>query len=253
MNRLSIKAKIITGLITGGMLLSSAGFAFASTTSSSTTSSAITTGKTISVKGVDKGAKLESELKLAVSSNIITQDESDKILAYETSKVPTGEKPAKPEKGVKPTKPDLFKELVDANILTQAKADALKASQESQRDIQRQADLETRINGFVTNNTITQDQATKIIAALNADEVTKKATREQTSTMTETERKTYMDSLRGTEVDPLKALVTAGTITQSQADKLVSVSHKGPGPVGHKGGPKQADASLTTEAEALVK
>ena len=189
MNRLSIKTKIITGLITGGVLISSAGYVFASTNSST-----ITSGKTISTKVADKGVKLESELKAAVKSNVITQAESDKILAYETSKVPTG---VKPEKGVKP---DLFKELVDKKILTQVKADALKTFQEAQRTAQRQSDLKTRINGFVTNNTITQSQATKIIAAMNADEVNKRATRDK-----------------------------ASTITQTQADKLASVSHKGPG------------------------
>jgi hypothetical protein len=170
---------------------------------------------------------LESEIKEAVTSKIITEAESDKILAYETSKapkIPTREKHVKGEKlvkGEKPEKADLFVELVAEKILTQKKADALKTSMEAKMKAQRQVDLNTKINVFVTDKTITKAQATKVIAAINADEVTKKVARDKARTMTETERKTYMDSLRGNEVGPLKALVTDKTITQAQADKLI--------------------------------
>ena len=153
---------------------------------------------------------LESEIKEAVTSKIITEAESDKILAYETSKapkIPTREKHVKGEKLVKGEKPE--------------KADALKTSMEAKMKAQRQVDLNTKINVFVTDKTITKAQATKVIAAINADEVTKKVARDKARTMTETERKTYMDSLRGNEVGPLKALVTDKTITQAQADKLI--------------------------------
>ncbi|MBK5241345.1 hypothetical protein [Clostridium sp.] len=231
MNRLSLKTKIITALITGGVLVSSASFAFAA---DKVTPSTNATGTLKHNKGIapDRGAKIESELKVAVTSKIITQAESDKILAYETSKVrkgPTGEKPVK---GEKLEKPDLFTELVEENILTQAKADALKTSQEATMKSQRQANLNTKVNVFVTDKTITQAQATKVIAAINADEVTKKTARDKASTMTETDRKTYMDSLRDNEVNPLKALVTDGSITQTQADKLGEAFHIG-GP-GHR-------------------
>jgi hypothetical protein len=209
MNRFSLKSKIITAVITGGVLVSSASFAFAADKVAPSTNGTETLKHNKSIDQ-DRGARLESELKAAVTSKIITQAESDKILAYETSKVrkvPTGEKHTKGEK------PDLFKELVEENILTQAKADALKTSQEATMKEQRQANLNTKINVFVTDKTITQVQATKVIAAINADEVT-------------------MDSLRDNEVSPLKALVTDGTITQDQADKLGEAFHIG-GP-GHR-------------------
>ncbi|MCJ7690893.1 MAG: hypothetical protein MUO60_16475 [Clostridiaceae bacterium] len=228
MNRLSLKTKIITAVITGGVLVSSASFAFAAdkVTPSPNGTETLKHNKRIVP---DRGSRLESELKAAVTSKIITQTESDKILAHETSKVRKGPRAEKHTKG---GKPDLFKELVKENILTQAKADALKTSQEATMMVQRQANLNTKINVFVTDKTITQAQATRVIAAINADEATKKVARDKASNMTETEKKTYMDSLRDNEVDPLKALVTDGTITQGQADKLVEVFHIG-GP-GHR-------------------
>lgn len=233
MNRLSLKSKVITAVITGGVLLSSASFAFAAdkVTPSTNATKTIKHNKHIAP---DRGAKIESELKVAVTSKIITQTESDKILAYETSKAPKGPTGEKPVKGEKPAKPDLFKELGEENILTQAKADALKTSQEATMKAQRQADLKTKINVFVTDKTITQAQATKVIAAINDDEATKKAARDKASTMTESARKAYMDNLRDKEISPLKALVTAKTITQAQADKLGEDFHiGGPGHLKH--------------------
>jgi hypothetical protein len=230
MNRLSLKTKVITAVITGGVLVSSASFAFAADKVAPQTN---VRGALKHNKGTapDRGAKLEGELKEAVTAKIITQTESDKILAYETSKDP---KVTTGEKHVKGEKPDLFVELVEEKIITQERADALKTSMEAKMKSQRQADLNTKINVFVTDKTITKEQATKVIAAINAQEVTKKEAREKASTMTETERKTYMDSLRDNEVGPLKALVTAKTITQAQADKLIEGFHiGGPGNLEH--------------------
>jgi len=45
--------------------------------------------------------------------------------------------------------------------------------------------------------------------------------------MTEAERKIYFDSMKADKVNLLKKLVTDGTITQAQADKLITLSHKG--------------------------
>jgi len=242
MNKISLKAKLITGLIAGGLLLSTTSFAFAETPLPSTTTPPSSAVETVPPKVVYKTAKLESELKLAVSANIITQAESDQILAYVTSKLTTGVKPEKPAKGIKRVKPDLLKELVAQNILTQAKADALQASRETQRIALRQKALEARISGFVTDKTITQDQATKVIAALNAYEAVIKATREKVSSMTATERKAYLDEQKANLVNPLKTLVASGTITQIQAYKLASVFQKRHDRACKNRGPKPAKA-----------
>jgi len=96
--------------------------------------------------------------KVAVSSNIITQSESDKILAYKNNKTKD-----------KTGKHDFYKELVDNKILTQAKADDLEASAKIRRDTQRQKDLETNLAKLVTDKTITQAQADKIKAAITKE------------------------------------------------------------------------------------
>ncbi|MFT5875923.1 MAG: hypothetical protein ACI8WT_004923 [Clostridium sp.] len=211
MKSISLKTKIITGLITGGMLVSSVSLAFATTTKSLKTD-----GKE-SLRSEFKQPKghLEETLKLGVSSNIITQDESDKILAYKSSEIQIKEKK---EKHIE--KSDLFKELVDNNILTQVKADALKASEQIQMAAKRQEDLATNLAKLVTDKTITQVQADKIKVAIIAEESANKIERAKTESMTEAERKTYMDNNKANHISPLKALVDNRTITQAQADKV---------------------------------
>lgn len=166
-------------------------------------------------------AEMEATLKLGVSSNIITQAESDKILAYENSKIKTKDK--KEKNATK--KPDFFKELVDNGILTQAKADALKTSEQTQRDAKRQKDLETKLAKLVTEKTITQDQADKAKDAIVKAEATRKADFEKIKTMTQEERKTYMESNKVNHINPLKSLVDNGTITQAQAGKIGLGAH----------------------------
>ncbi|MBU3156356.1 hypothetical protein [Clostridium estertheticum] len=214
MKSVALRTKIITGIITGGMLLSSVSLAFA--TGIKSTKTDVKTPSKIEFK--QPKAELESTLKLGVSTGIITQTESDKILAYENSKTAD-----------KTMKINIYKDLVDNNILTQAKADALKASEQVQRNAQIQKNLDTKLAKLVTDGTITQDQSDKIKAAIISEEAANKVEKEKTKTMTEAERKAYMDSNKTTHISALKALVDAGTITQAQADKV--------GPVGAIGGP----------------
>ena len=172
-------------------------------------------------KDMKGGAKLESILKLGVSSNIITQSESDKVLAYEKTKTTDNT-----------IKTNVYKDLVDNNILTQAKVDALKTTEKAQMDTQRQAKMDTKLAKLVTDKTITQDQSDKIKAAIVSEEAANAAEMEKTKTMTDAECKAYMDSNKGTHISALKALVDAGTITQAQADKV------GPGANNHMAGLK---------------
>lgn len=218
MKSISLKTKIITGLITGGMLLSSVSLALASTTKP------VSTNGRENFKSEFKQPKggLEATLKLGVSSKIITQAESDKILAYESSKIKTKDNKEKN----KMEKPDLYKEVVTSGILTQAKADALKASEQTQRATDRKQQLETNLAKLVTAGTITQDQSDKIKAAIIKEEAVVKADFEKTKAMTQEQRKAYMETNKVNHVNPLKALVDNGTITQAQADK---VGFGGPG------------------------
>ena len=85
-----------------------------------------------------------------------------------------------------------------------------------------------------TDKTITQDQADKIKAATIKEEAAHKAEREKTKSMTEAQRKTYMENNKANHVSPLKSLVDNGTITQAQVDKMgqgVGKHNKGNGPM----------------------
>jgi len=229
MNKLSLKTKLIAGVLTGGMVLSSVSFAFADSNPSGSKSATVDKqtaqsyefGRKGKCNGVGMGVELKNMLKTAVTSNIITQAESDKILAYKA--VPK-EKGDKTEKRVKH---DMFSELVSNKILTQARADALKASFKSQRVVEQKKNMETKLETLVTDKTITKDQATKIEAKLVASMGERKALMEKAKGMTEAQRKTYFESLKAENINPFKALVTDGTITQAQADKVVALFHKG--------------------------
>ena len=218
MKSISLKTKVITGIITGGMLLSSVSLAFATTTTTTTKAKDTNVKANSRTECKQPKAELESTLKLGVSSKIVTKSESDKILAYKNNKIK-----------VKTGKPDFYKELVDNKILTQVKADALEASAKIQRETQMKKNMETNLAKLVTDKTITQDQADKIKATMIKEEAAKKAEMEKVKNMTEAQRTTYKDSTKANHESALKSLVDDGTITQAQADKVGSCCFGGPG------------------------
>jgi len=143
MKNVALKTKIITGLITGGMLLSSVSTTFAATAKPSTT---------------DGKAPLRNECR--------------------------------------------------------------------QRDSKRQQGLETNLKKLVTDKTLTQDQANKIKVVIIKAKADKKAIFEKTKTMTDEQRKAYMNSNKRSHINPLKILVDNGTITQAQANKIGLGGHR---------------------------
>ena len=68
------------------------------------------------------------------------------------------------------------------------------------------------------------------------DAAEKKADFEKTKAMTKEQRKAYMDSNKGNHINPLKALVDNGTITQAQAEKVGLGGHNGAGAGRHMSG-----------------
>ena len=81
--------------------------------------------------------------------------------------------------------------------------------------------LDTNVENLVTANTITQTEANKIKAVLNRSEGSKKITSEKTKTMTDQENKICMNNNKINHINPLTSLVSNGTITQDQADKII--------------------------------
>lgn len=227
MNKMSLKTKVITGLIAGGILISSTSLCFAAANSNTNTKANSIKTQTMEGRGhrggntEDKKAAMDTQLKAAVSANIITQEESTKITDFLTANTPAADKGSR----------DLFADLVSKGILTQVKADALKANFDTQRVAEMTQNLETDLKTFVTDKTITQDQADKVKATLIANMPKERPT---------------ADTAKTEPVNPLKVLVDNGTITQGQADKLSSVLHRG-----HRGRPN-GNVTLPPQAAAPV-
>lgn len=83
--------------------------------------------------------------------------------------------------------------------------------------------LEEGLKTLVSSNKITQDQANKVEEAIKSNEADRKAEFEKIKSMTKEERKTYMESIKGTKVNPIKALVDNGTITETQLKDIMSI------------------------------
>ena len=82
----------------------------------------------------------------------------------------------------------------------------------------RGANLKDALANLVTKGVFTQSQADSIIAAMPAAPVEKAAN--PVSSLTDTQRTALEAKIKSIEAAKIKALVTAGTITQAQADQL---------------------------------
>ncbi len=143
MKNKSLITKVITGSIAAGLIFSSVGIAFAQSSTTGASSKSGLTQKMDRQNGPKKGMNPESmktNLNKLVTAGTITADEETKIINYikqkdterqaEMDKVKTMTETERQayfaQKGN--NRPDLIKELVDASIISQAKADAIKAA-----------------------------------------------------------------------------------------------------------------------------
>ncbi|MBU3179947.1 hypothetical protein [Clostridium psychrophilum] len=80
--------------------------------------------------------------------------------------------------------------------------------------------LKPKVKNQVFTNSLTKDQASKIKAVLNSNKVTPKTSTKVTTTITEKKNKTYIDN-KIKHINPLIALIDNGTITETQAEKIL--------------------------------
>lgn len=266
--------KIITGILIGGTIISSTSLiAMADTTKTAAANGNLNgrpqiAGKMMrggDMKPGDMQTKIEDELISLVSTGIITQDESDKILALSKQEDAARQAEAdkmknmtdaerktyfESNKGTAPEmKCDIYSQAVSQGIITQDKADAVKAKLDAARQTQMKAMMTKGLDGVVTAGTITQDQADKVVAFITSQEANKKPSLDK-EPGTRPEQK---PDPANAPKNPLSSLVDDGTLTQDQADAVLKVlpmggGHGGPGGPHMDGGKAPAAANTTNTA-----
>jgi hypothetical protein len=84
-----------------------------------------------------------------------------------------------------------------------------------------QPSLKTKTKDQVFTKSLTKDQANKIKAVLNSNNVTHKTSSKVANTITEQKNKTYIDNNKIKHINPLIALIDNGTVTETQAEKIL--------------------------------
>ncbi|MGK0469394.1 MAG: Asp-tRNA(Asn)/Glu-tRNA(Gln) amidotransferase B subunit, partial [Clostridium sp.] len=90
-----------------------------------------------------------------------------------------------------------------------------------QIDTNIQQGLQTKNENILYTKNITQDEANKIKAVLNKSESMKKVNIGMTKTLAKQEYKVYKDSEKIKRINPLITLLDNGTITETQAEKIL--------------------------------
>ncbi len=237
--------RFIGGLMIGGLLLGGGGFALASTTDTSA-GAATNTTPPISAPSIPGIRGLNSDLiqpilDSLVSAGTITQDQADKITAKEKELAAERENMKGQMKDMKenmknmtqaqreandqnkPARVDVFTQLVNDGTITQEQADSIRTAFEAKMAAQRQEQLNTALNGLVEKNVVNSDQSTAILNKLTEIQTARQAQMEATKGMTKEQRQAYFEANKTEKVSPLAELVTAGTITQAQADEIAKI------------------------------
>lgn len=181
----------------------------------------------------------KEKLDSLVKSGTITQAQEDKILSLIKQK--EDERKAEMEKVKNMTeeqrkeyfkqnkvkaKGDIFKELVEQNVITQQQADTIKntifdKNKDKRKDF-KGGNFKTFLDNQVKAGVITQDEENKIISYMNKKAEDKKAEMEKIKSMTDEERKAYFENKKSqTKSDLFKELVDNGILTQTKADSLM--------------------------------
>lgn len=242
--------KFITGAVVAGFVFATGFTTFAAqrnNNSCAALNNAFAAEQTKHNRGFVRGDGLTSILTEMVKDGTLTQSEADKITEYRKEK----RKSMKAEMGKvkkmteeerknyfstkKTERQDLLTELVSSGIITQAKADAIKARIQLKNQEMKAArlnEIKTQLSTLVSKGTINQTQADKVVEYLNRNSSSKcklvrdrnnEADREKIRNMTEAERKAYFESKKGEKGGFLKELVDNGTLTQDQANEIRKV------------------------------
>lgn len=229
MNREKIMSKIIPAVVAGSVLLSTGTLVFAQSSKREAKSQAT---QTQHFKNPTENAK--AELDKLVSASTITQDQENKILDFIKQKSQVAKAEMDKVKNMSETerqayfvskskeKPNLANELVSAAIVSQDQAGAvIKALHPGNKGTKKSTEtVKAKFDKLVSSSIISQDQENKILDFIKQKGEAAKAEREKLKNLSETERQAYFASNPKQKTDLLSELVSAGIISQDQANSI---------------------------------
>jgi hypothetical protein len=235
MKNKSLRIKILSGMLSTGLVLSASTFSFAAERQVYSTRENFATSMDIKVP-VEKCKEVEQRhakmkvafevvIKESIEEKVITKDEGDKVLKYMAEKF---EKKYEDKKDCKKArdhkeKAGLFNELVSEGILTKEKADALREKMYIKKSDMRNEEIQKGLNTLVENKVLTSDQSKKVAQAIKVAQEEKKENFKRMKELSETEKQEFMKKMRYSKVNPLKALVEDGTITKEQEIEIQKI------------------------------
>ncbi len=239
---------IMSGALIGGLLLGSVGLVSAaaddSNAKSKSTSKPTLSGKMLRGPGQDMGKGMKLDLTALVDKGIISQDQSTAIQAKmdqlnadrkaEMTKIKamTAAERQAYMKANKPAKVDLMASLVDSGVITSAQVDAIKAFKQASRQQEMKENQLKSLTALVEKGTITADQSNLIVQKMDQAATERQAEMDKVKDMTPAEAQAYFKANPREKTNPLADLVTAGSLTQAQADAVRQALHGGRGPGG---------------------
>lgn len=196
-----------------------------------------------------KQQKLTDSLKALVQKGTITQEQSDAIIKrFEDAEKEREALLAKMEnmtlkeirqyqKDNKGKVQNPMDQLVSDGVITQEQVEAIQKANMEAAQKQNQQRISDSLKALVDKGTITQEQSDKILKKLEATQKEREALLGKIKSMTQEERRQYMQENKNKRQDPLSQLVADGTITQEQADAIgEAIPHKGFGGFGGQKG-----------------
>jgi polyhydroxyalkanoate synthesis regulator phasin len=237
--------KVLGGLAIGGMLLGGGSLALAGsdnpTGSQSGAAQRICGSEKHGGMGLENSTEMQSVLDGLVSAGTLTQAQVDQMQSKtqqldserqaqrdQMQGMTQEERQAYFEQN-RPAKQDQFTTLISEGTLTQEQAKAIRTAVQSKIQEQRQAQLSTALSTLVEKGSINTAQSNAILNKLAEVQNTRQQGMEAMSNLTPEERQAKMQANKPGHVNPLADLVTAGTLTQAQADDV-------PQAIGHFGG-----------------
>jgi hypothetical protein len=235
MKNLSLRMKVLSGVLCAGLTFSGTNISFAAVKQEGNAPVKFVTSMnaTVPMDKVEGSAQLkrndifEALIKESVDSKDITRDEGNKVLKYVAEKVDKkcgDNKKCKKERGDH-GKGGLFNELVTEGILTKEKSDVLREKMHAKGVKIKTEELQKGLTTLVDNKVLTIEQRGKVEEAIMAKYAQRKEEFKKMRTMNEKERKEHMKKMRDTESDPMKELVDNGTITKDQMKEINKVLH----------------------------